>query len=175
MIHSVACGAGAQVARLWGADRQSKPGVQMFMAAAEYKKDPAQTLAKLAAIGYGYVEAFAMAITNMVEFRKMLSDAGLGCPSGHFAFGFSDTERLLDDAATLGVHYVVASVLPPAPPKTGDIKTLFEKISHLTVDDFKRMPSMASTIAESAKKRGLEFAYQSPCRVSQVGIGRNRI
>ena len=91
VIRSAAVVAGAQVAgvtRLLGADMKSKPGVQMYMVAAEFKKDPAGTLAKLKVIGYGYVEAFAGAIAHMSEFKKMVSDAGLGCPSGHFEFGF---------------------------------------------------------------------------------------
>ena len=108
-----ACAQVAGVSRLFGADAGSKPGVQMYMVAADFKKDPAGTLKQLAGIGYGYVEAFAMAISNIAEFKKMLSDAGLGCPSGHFGFGFMPTEKVLDDASALGVKYVVSSVLPP--------------------------------------------------------------
>src|SRR4051794_38954086 len=102
LIRSAAVVAATQVAgvsRLLGADEKSKPGVQMYMVAADFKKDPAGTLKQLAAIGYGYVEAFAMAISNIADFRKMLADAGLGCPSGHFAFGFAPTEKVLDDAS----------------------------------------------------------------------------
>lgn len=164
MIRSAAVLAGAQlagVARLLAADESSKPGVQMYMFAAEFKKDPAGTLAKLAAIGYGYVEAFAMAITNVSEFKKMLADAGLGCPSGHFAFGFMDTEKVLDDAQQLGVRYAVSSVLPPEPPKNGDMAGVMQKMNHLTADDFKRMAAMANQMGEGAKKRGLEFAYHN--------------
>lgn len=164
MIRSTALLAGAQLAgvtRLWAADESSKPGVQMYMFAAEFKKDPTGTLAKLAAIGYGHVEAFAMAITNVSEFKKMLADAGLGCPSGHFAFGFMDTEKVLDDAQQLGVRYAVSSVLPPEPPKDGNIAGIMQKMNHLTADDFKRVAAMANDIAERAKKRGLEFAYHN--------------
>lgn len=164
MIRSTALLAGAQLAgvtRLWGADESSKPGVQMYMIAAEFKKDPAGTLAKLAAIGYGYVEAFAMAIPNIGDFRKMLADTGLGCPSGHFAFGFMDTDKVLNDAQELGVRYAVSSVLPPEPPKNGDIAGLMQKMNHLTADDFKRMAAMANEIGQAAKKRGLEFAYHN--------------
>ena len=53
LIRSAGCMAGAHVAglwRLWGADTHSKPGVQMYMFAAEYKRDPAGTLARLALI-----------------------------------------------------------------------------------------------------------------------------
>lgn len=163
LIRSAAV-AGAHMAghtRLWGADARSKPGVQMYMVAEEYKKDPAGTLTKLAEIGYGYVEAFSMVINNAAEFRKMVADAGLGCPSGHFAFGFEDTEKALDEASALGVHYAVSSVLPPEPPKNGDLKASIEQLNHLTPDDFKAMATLANQIGESAKKRGIEFAYHN--------------
>lgn len=151
----------AGVTRLWGAKASSKPGVQMFMVAAEYRKDPSGTLAKLAAIGYGYIEAFAMAIPDIGVFKKMLGDAGLGCPSGHFAFGFVDTEKALDDANALGVRYAVSSVLPPEPPKNGDFAAVMQKMNHLTADDFKRMAALANRIGEGAQKRGMEFAYHN--------------
>lgn len=164
MIRSTTLLAGAQLAsltRLWAADETSKPGIQMYMIAAEFKKDPAGTLAKLSAIGYGYVEAFAMAITNIGEFKKMLADAGLGCPSGHFAFGFVDTEKVLDDAQEMGVRYAISSVLPPEPPKNGDMAGLMQKMNHLTADDFKRMAATANDIGQRAKKHGLQFAYHN--------------
>lgn len=164
LFRSAAVVAGAQMpglTRLWGMDFKSKPGVQMFMVAAEFQKDPAGTLASLAAIGYGFVEAFAMAISNMGEFKKMVGDAGLGCPSGHFAFGFGPTEKLLDDAGVLGVRYVVSSVLPSEPPKSLDLSTIMQIMNHLTADDFKRMAATANQIGESAKKRGLVFAYHN--------------
>lgn len=167
-IRSGAVVAGTQVAgvtRLFGADERSKPGVQMYMVAADFKKDPAGTLKQLAAIGYGYVEAFAMAITNIAEFKKMLGDAGLGCPSGHFAFGFMPTEKVLDDASAMGVHYVISSVLPPQKPKSGqmsvDVGAVMQRMNHLTADDFKGMAATANELGENAKKRGLVFAYHN--------------
>ncbi len=161
---SAAVLSGAQTAgltRLWGAEAQSKPGVQMYMVAAEYQKDPTGTLAKLAAIGYGYVEAFTMLISNIGDFRKMLGDAGLGCPSAHFAFGIGQTEKLLDDAAALGVHYAVSSMLPPQPPKNGDLKATLQTMNHLTADDFRRMAAIANEIGSAAQKRGMEYAYHN--------------
>ena len=169
LIRSAAVVAGAQVAGvrgIFGADEKSKPGVQMYMVMADFKKDPPGTLKQLAAIGYGYVEAFAMAITNIAEFRKMLGDAGLGCPSGHFAFGFMPTEKVLDDATAMGVKYVVSSVLPAEQSKEGgqksvDVGAVIQKMNHLAADDFKAMAAMANQIGESAKKRDLVFAYHN--------------
>ncbi len=164
LSRSAAVIAGAQVCglkHLLGADAKSKPGVQMFMVAGEFAKDPAGTLAKLAAIGYGYVEAFGTIIHDPAEFRKMLADAGLGCPAGHVQFGFVETEKALDEASALGVHYAVSSVLPPEPPKNGDIMAALQRLNHLTADDFKRMAALANQIGEAAKKRGMEYAYHN--------------
>lgn len=163
LARSGAVCAGAQVAgvtRLWGADAKTKPGVQMYMVSADFKKDPVGTLTDLKSIGFGYVEAFAMAIGNMAEFKKMVQDAGLECPSGHFGFGFMPTEKVLDDASVLGVRYAVSSVLPPEPAKNG-ASGIMQMLNHLTADDFKRMAAKANEIGESAKKRGLEFAYHN--------------
>jgi sugar phosphate isomerase/epimerase len=161
---SAAVLAGAQMGgltRLWGANLQSKPGVQMYMVGEEYKKDPTGTLAKLAAIGYGYMEAFTTMIANIGAFRKMLVDSGLGCPSAHFAFGFVETEKVLDDADMLGVHYAVSSMLPPQPPKNGDMKATLHMMNHLTADDFRRMATIANEIGSAAQKRGMEYAYHN--------------
>jgi sugar phosphate isomerase/epimerase len=140
LIRSAAVAAGAQavgVSRLFAADAaEPKPGVQMYMVAADFKKDPAGTLKQLAAMGYGYVEAFAMAISNVGEFKKMLGDAGLG-------------------------KYVISSVLPPGPPKEGGAAGIMAKMNQLTADDFKSMAAAANQIAESAKRHGLVFAYHN--------------
>ena len=162
LIRSAVVFAGAHtagLARLWGGDAKSKPGVQMYMVAAEYRKDPAGTLAQLAAIGYGYVEAFS--ITDSSVFRKMLGNAGLGCPSEHFFFGSEDTEKLLDDASGLGVNYAVSTFLPPEPWKASDFAATLQRLNHLTADDFRRIAAFANQIGESAKKRGLEYAYHN--------------
>ena len=160
----------ADVTGVWGADAKSKPGVQMYMVLAEYQRDPAGTLAKLHSIGYGYLEAFAVpgAISDMAEFKRMVGDAGLECPSGHFAFGFFPPEKLLDDAGRLGVHHVVSSVMPTPTDlskdddlKHGDPKAIMQMCNNRRADDFKRMAAQANEIGESAKKRGLEFAYHN--------------
>jgi sugar phosphate isomerase/epimerase len=168
LVRSAAALAAVQVAgvsRLFGADAESKPGVQMYMVAAEFKKDPAGTLKQLSAIGYGYVEAFAMGIRDIAEFKKMVGDAGLGCPSGHFGFGFMPTEKVLDDASALGVRYAISSVLPAQAPKSGqtsvDVGAVMQRMNHLTADDFKGMAATANQIGESAKKHGIQFAYHN--------------
>lgn len=153
---------GAQAAgasELWGAGMTSKPGVQMYMFAADYRRDPEGTLRQLAGIGYRYVEAYTTIIPDIGAFRKMVGDAGLGCPSGHFAFGVEETSKALDQASAMGVHYAVSSMLPPEPPKPGT--RLLEMMNHMTADDFRKQAALANRIGESAQKRGLEYAYHN--------------
>lgn len=143
------------------ADPQSRPGIQMFMIAADYRRDPLGTLRQLAAIGYGYVEAFSALLPDMHAFRQMIGDTGLGCPAGHFPFGIIDTEKALDQAAALGVRYAISSILPPTQPKNGNFSGIITAMNTMTADDFRRQAALANRIGESARKRGLQFAYHN--------------
>ncbi len=138
-----------------------KPGIQQYMMAAEIRKDAPGTLAKLAAIGYGYLEAFALDIPSIPEFRKMLADAGLGCPSGHFLFGAGPTGKVLDDASSLGVRYAISSVFLPPSKDTLNSQTNLKKINSLDQDDFKRLAEQANQIGQAARQRGIQFAYHN--------------
>ena len=138
-----------------------KPGIQHYMMAPEIAKDAPGTFAKLAAIGYGSIEAFAMAIHSFPEYRKMLADAGLGCPAGHFNFGPEPTEKVLDDASALGVRYAITSVLLPPGTDLANWQAAMKKINSLEPDDFKRMADQANKFGEAAHKRGIQFAYHN--------------
>ena len=129
------------------------------MVQAELQKDTAGTLRKLAEIGYPYVEYFALGLHNPAEFRKMVSDAGLQCPSGHFVFGIGETNKQLDDAATIGAHYIISTIMPPRPLISGG--GIMEQLNHLERDDFKHMAAKANEIGKSARERGLQYAYHN--------------
>src|SRR3984957_12569061 len=161
LVGSASVVAATQSERLWAA-LALKPGVQLFMVSAEMQKDPAATLARLAAIGYGYVESFPLAVKSIPEFKKMLADTGLGCPSWHFLFGMMPTEKVLDDASAMGVEYAISSVLPPPngkPPTDG--KGVMDAMNSLGRDDFKRMAQQANELGAAARKRGIQFAYHN--------------
>ncbi len=161
VVGSASVVAAAQSTRLWAAPAL-KPGMQLYMVSAEMQKDPAATLGKLAAIGYGYVESFPMAVKSIPEFRKMLADTGLGCPSGHFFFGILPTEKVLDDASAMGVEYAISSVLPPPNSKPiSDEKGFMEAMNSLSRDDFKRIAQQANEMGAAARKRGIQFAYHN--------------
>jgi sugar phosphate isomerase/epimerase len=137
------------------------PGIQLFMVLAEFQKDAAGTLKTLAAIGYRYVEYFSMNGKKPSEFRKMADDVGLRSPCGHFVFGVEETGKLLDDAAIVGSHYVISSMLFPGPLKGFDFKAMIDQMNQLERDDFKRIAEKANEIGRMAKDRGLQYAYHN--------------
>jgi sugar phosphate isomerase/epimerase len=144
---------------LFGATNVSLPGIQLYMVQAEMQKDPPGTLRRLAAIGYPYVEYSPLGFGNAAEFRKMVSDAGLQCPSGHFVYGMGETSKQLDDAATVGAHYVISTIMLPRP--LTNAAGVMEQLNHLERDDFKRMAAKANEIGKSAHERGLQYAYHN--------------
>jgi sugar phosphate isomerase/epimerase len=144
---------------LLGATKVSLPGIQLYMVQADMQKDPPGTLHKLAAIGYPYVEYSPLGFGNATEFRKMVSDAGLECPSGHFIFGMGETNKQLDDAAAVGVHYIISTIMLPRP--LTNAAGVMEQLNHLERDDFKRMAAKANEIGKAAHERGLQYAFHN--------------
>lgn len=159
---AAACIEGTLPARLRGEGSALQPGVQLYMVNREMQKDTSGTLAQLATIGYRRVEPFVLGKEDVNGLKSAIQAAGLQCPSGHFGFGMEDTEKALDDANTLGVHYAISSVLLPRPILTGGGEAAFmQELNGLTRDDFSRMAQLANDIGAKARKRGLQYAYHN--------------
>jgi sugar phosphate isomerase/epimerase len=133
-------------------------GIQLYMVGADLTKDPAGTLKKLAEIGYSEVETAGFGKLSAAQFRDLLRDAGLRVPSAHLGFGTDDTGKLLDDAKTLGVEYVVSSMLAPKGEGIGDF---FKNMSSMSADDFRRIAAQANEIGQRAKAAGVQYAYHN--------------
>ena len=99
-----------------------------------------------------------MGKTSAAQFRDLLRDAGLRVPSAHFGFGTEDTGKLLDDAKTLGVEYVVSSMLAPKGEGIGDF---FKSLNSMSADDFRRIAAQANEIGQRAKAAGVQYAYHN--------------
>jgi hypothetical protein len=100
------------------------------------------------------------------QLPDLLRDAGLRAPSAHLGFGMQDTGKLLDDAKTLGVQYVVSSVLVPnGPPKSlqdpKGMQDFFKSVASMSADDFRRIAAKANEIGQKAKAAGLKYAYHN--------------
>jgi sugar phosphate isomerase/epimerase len=133
-------------------------GIQLYMVNADLTKDPAGTLKRIAEIGYSEVETAGFGKLSAAQFRDLLRDAGLRAPSAHFGFGTDDTGKLLDDAKTLGVEYVVSSMLPPQGQGMAD---LFKNMNSMSADDFRRIAAQANEIGRRTKAAGMQYAYHN--------------
>ncbi|MGA7258584.1 MAG: sugar phosphate isomerase/epimerase [Terracidiphilus sp.] len=136
------------------------PGIQLYTVGADIQKDPAGTLHALRQIGYVYVEAAGFGKLSPADFRKAIDDAGLKCPSAHLQFSSADPGPLFDQAHTLGVEYVVSSILTTR-PFGKSIMEAIRALSSQTADDFKRNAALANSIAGKAKAAGLQYAYHN--------------
>jgi sugar phosphate isomerase/epimerase len=133
-------------------------GIQLYMVNADLTKDPPGTLKKIAEIGYSEVETAGWGKLSAAQFRNLLRDAGLRAPSAHLGFGTEDTGKLLDDAKTLGVEYVVSSMLPPKDEGAGEF---FKNLNSLSADDFRRIAAQANEIGQKAKAADMQYAYHN--------------
>jgi len=88
-------------------------GVQLYTLRADLANDLVGTLAAVRKIGIENVEAFPAVYNHPPEeLRKIIADAGLKCPSGHF--DYDKLDEGLDYGQKLGLSFVVCSALPGA-------------------------------------------------------------
>lgn len=138
-------------------------GIQLYSVRDEMKKDPLDTLKKVAEMGYKNVE-HANYINGKLygyepkEFRKVLDDLGLLMPSGHTVMSgqhwdaakndFTDVwKKTVEDAALLGQKYVVSPWLDVSLRKN--------------FDDCKRFMEVFNKSGELCKKSGMKFGYHN--------------
>ena len=138
-------------------------GIQLYSVRDEMKKDPLQTLKKVAEMGYKNVEHANYVNGKFYgyepkEFRKILDDLGLAMPSGHTVMGgqhydaakndFTDVwKKTVEDAALMGQKYVVSPWLDVSLRKN--------------FDDCKRFMEVFNKSGELCKKSGMKFGYHN--------------
>lgn len=145
---------------------KSKIGLQLYTVRDAMAKDPAGTLAKVAQIGYNSVEAATYTGTenfygmDAAAFKKLLQQNGLIMPSAHYRLGeeqqsgadvkgtiLHDWQRAVDDAASVGLQYMVCAWL--APSERG------------TLEHYKKLASELNKGAEICKKAGIQLCYHN--------------
>lgn len=91
-------------------------GLQLYTVRGPLAEDLPRTLARVAEIGYREVELAGLHGAAPSAFRAHLDQAGLAAPSSHVSIDEvrADLDRLLEDAATLGVATLVVPWLAPA-------------------------------------------------------------
>ena len=120
------------------------------------QEDPAGTLRAIKRIGFGEVETAGFGRLTAKEFRQLIDDAGLRCPSAHLQFDAANLGPTFDDAHALGAHYVTSGGLRSSlnPPVT-------TTSAAMTVEEAKRAAALANRIGEMAQRSGLQYAYHN--------------
>jgi sugar phosphate isomerase/epimerase len=166
---TAALAAGAALPRWTYADPLGLPiGIQLYTVGSDVQADAPAAIKQIAAIGYKEVETAGFgSLKTAAEFRKVLDDNGLKCPSAHLQFDLSNLQKAFDDANALGCKYATASVarmmiLPPADtslPAADRMKQMISQImAPMTEEDAKRLADVMNTVGGAAHKSGLAFA-----------------
>lgn len=147
--------ASTTLARLAPANPLDKPvGIQLYTVKEPMSTDAAGTLKQLRAIGFGEVESAGFGTLSAKEFRALLDDAGLVCPSAHVTFDPNNLGGAFEDTHAIGATYAVSSSLHDLIVGPGGKK-------EMTRDEVKRTAELANKIGEAAKRAGLQYAYHN--------------
>jgi sugar phosphate isomerase/epimerase len=141
-------------------------GLQLYTVREQMQKDPAATLARVAEIGYNSVEGATYTGSEKfyemtpAEFSKLLKQNGLIMPSSHYRLGeekmngeeakgtmLHDWDRAVDDAAAVGVKYMVCAYLSEA--ERGNL------------DHYKKVAHDLNKAGERCKKAGIQLCYHN--------------
>jgi sugar phosphate isomerase/epimerase len=134
-------------------------GIQLYTVNLAMQADPAGTLEQLRDIGFGEVESAGFGNLSSKQFRQLLDDAGLACPSAHLTFDADNLGAALDDAHALGARYAASGSLhslagASKPAAAGSRPAM-------SLDEAKRTAELANRIGEAAKRAGLQYAYHN--------------
>lgn len=129
--------------------------IQVYAVNQAFESDPAGTFRKLAQIGYTDVELYAGGDRTPAEYRRMLDDVGLVCPSVHLDFKPDNLQKAFDHAHTLGAKYATAPSLRGAVAPGTPWNAPFSR------DEAQRTIELCNRIGAEAKQAGLQYAYHN--------------
>ncbi len=148
--------------------KQPTIGLQLYTVRDAMQADPAGTLAKVAQIGFNSLEGATYTGSEMFygmdpkTFKELLAKNGLVMRSCHYRLGedgdgtpggivkgtiLHDWKRAVDDAAALGIKYMVCAWLSPK--------------ERLGLDHYKKMAGDFNTAAATCKAAGIQFCYHN--------------
>ena len=134
-------------------------GIQLYTVNVAMREDPAGTLRKLRDIGFGEVEAAGFGKLSARQFRQLLDDAGLACPSAHLQFDINNLDRTFEDAHALGAAYATTGSLPP-PARDSKSAPASSKRS-MSLDEAKHTAEFVNRVGAAAKRAGLQYIYHN--------------
>jgi sugar phosphate isomerase/epimerase len=144
------------------AEKKRTVGLQLYTLRNELEKDLNGTLKKISELGYNSLEAAGYNNRKFYglkgkEFKTLVNSMGMILPSSHLVTEKTSPDAKLDimeglqasvdDAAELGVKYLVYAYLRPDERKN--------------LDDYKRLAVQFNKAGELCKKAGIQFAYHN--------------
>lgn len=121
-------------------------GLQLYTVRDQAEKDLPSVLAQVRKIGYEEVETYWNVYSRPAsDLKKMISDAGLRVPSGHF--DYDGLSGKLDYAKELGLDYVICPMLP---------KTMWN-----SADGFKEAAQQFNKWGEQVQGMGMKFGFHN--------------
>ena len=148
----------------WHADRVlAKPlgrpvGIQLYSVKDLISSDPAGTLEQLRRIGFREVETAGFGQLSAKQFRRLLDDAGLRCPSAHVQFDVGNLGAAFQDAHALGATYAASGSLRSLLVGTSGAQAAS---SGMTLDEAQRTAELANHIGEQARRSGCQYVYHN--------------
>jgi sugar phosphate isomerase/epimerase len=141
-------------------------GLQLYTVRDAMAKDPAAALAKVAKLGFNSVEGATYTGTelfygmNAKGFSSLLNQEGLIMPSAHYRLGeelvngasqmgtiLNDWKKAVDDAAAVGVKYMVCAYLSQA--ERGNL------------EHYKTVAGMLDVAGQTCKQAGIQLCYHN--------------
>ncbi|MEO5648318.1 MAG: sugar phosphate isomerase/epimerase [Ginsengibacter sp.] len=141
-------------------------GLQLYTVRDAMGKDSSATLARVAQIGYTSVEGATYTGTQKFygmtpsAFKNVLKQNGLVIPSNHYRLGgektkgesnrgtmLHDWDKAIDDAAEVGIKYMVCAYLSDA--------------ERGSLDQYKKVADQLNIAGEKCKKSGIQLCYHN--------------
>ena len=161
LARAAGCGVAAilgfgPAARLRATPLGGPVGIQLYAVKDELQAQAAATLRTIREIGFGEVETAGLSGLSAQQFRGLLDDTGLKCPSAHLQFDAGNLGAAFEQAHALGARYAASGSLRAAlasatsPPAGG-----------MSLDEAKRTAALANRIGEQARRAGLQYVYHN--------------
>lgn len=124
-------------------------GLQLYTVRVLMQKDAARTTRQLGALGYTLVETAGLYGHTAEAFRRLLDDAGLRSPAGHYAYETLDRDAssVFATAHALGQEWIVV----PSPPQG----------QQHTGAGFRELATRFDRLGRRCKDEGFRFAYHN--------------
>jgi sugar phosphate isomerase/epimerase len=136
-------------------------GIQLYAVKDELQEHPAATLRTIRDIGFGEVETAGLGALSAQQFRALLDDAGLKCPSAHLQFDIGNLGAAFENAHALGARYAASGSLREAVSSAGAGQKTSTPTGGMSLDEARRTAEFANRIGEQARRAQLQYVYHN--------------